>query len=91
MVAHAFNPNTREAGTGRFLSSKPAWSTKSVPGHPGLYRETLSQNKQTNKQTHTYKQNKTKQKQNKTKQNKTKKTDFNYWYITNLPMFCLKS
>jgi hypothetical protein len=28
MVAHAFNPNTREAEAGRFLSSRPAWSTK---------------------------------------------------------------
>jgi hypothetical protein len=42
MVAHAFNPRTREAETGRFLSSRPAWSTKWVPGQPGLYRETLT-------------------------------------------------
>jgi major histocompatibility complex class I len=28
MVAHAFNPSTREAEAGRFLSSRPAWSTK---------------------------------------------------------------
>jgi hypothetical protein len=27
VVAHAFNPSTREAETGRFLSSRPAWST----------------------------------------------------------------
>jgi hypothetical protein len=39
---HAFNPNTREAEAGRFLSSKPAWSTKWVPGQLGLHRETLS-------------------------------------------------
>jgi hypothetical protein len=26
--AHAFNPSTRKAGAGRFLSSRPAWSTK---------------------------------------------------------------
>jgi hypothetical protein len=58
MVAHAFNPSIREAEAGRFLSSRPAWPTKRVPGQPGLYRETLSE------------QNKTKQ--NKTKQNKTK-------------------
>jgi hypothetical protein len=37
MVAHAFNPNTREAETGRFLSSRPAWSTKWVPGQPGKH------------------------------------------------------
>jgi hypothetical protein len=28
VVAHAFNPSTWEAETGRFLSSRPAWSTK---------------------------------------------------------------
>jgi hypothetical protein len=49
MVAHVFNPSTREAEAGGFLSSRPAWSTKWVPGQPGLYRETLSRkNKQTN-------------------------------------------
>jgi hypothetical protein len=42
MVVHAFNPSTWEAEAGRFLSSRPAWSTKWVPGQPGLYRETLS-------------------------------------------------
>jgi hypothetical protein len=28
VVAHAFNPSTREAETGGFLSSRPAWSTE---------------------------------------------------------------
>jgi hypothetical protein len=28
MVAHAFNPSTREAEAGGFLSLRPAWSTK---------------------------------------------------------------
>jgi hypothetical protein len=37
VVAHAFNPRTWEAETGRFLSSRPAWSTEWVPGQPGLY------------------------------------------------------
>jgi hypothetical protein len=45
VVVHFFNPSTREAEAGRFLSSRPAWSTKGVPGQPGLYRETLSQKK----------------------------------------------
>jgi hypothetical protein len=43
VMAHAFNPSTCEAEAGRFLSSRPAWSTKWVPGQLGLYRETLSQ------------------------------------------------
>jgi hypothetical protein len=41
-LAHAFNPSTREAEAGGFLSSRPAWSTKWVLGQPGLHRETLS-------------------------------------------------
>jgi hypothetical protein len=51
VVAHAFNPNTREAEAGGFLSSRPAWSTELVPGQPGIYRETLSRNKKPKKQT----------------------------------------
>jgi hypothetical protein len=42
VVVHAFNSSTREAEAGGFLSSRPAWSTKWVPGQPGLFRETLS-------------------------------------------------
>ena len=42
MVAHAFNRSTWEAEAGRFLSSRPAWSTEWVPGQPELHRETLS-------------------------------------------------
>jgi hypothetical protein len=40
--AQAFNPSTWEAEASGFLSLRPAWSTKWVPGQPGLYRETLS-------------------------------------------------
>jgi hypothetical protein len=43
VVAHTFNPSTWEAEAGGFPSSRPAWSKKSVPGQPGLHRETLSQ------------------------------------------------
>jgi major histocompatibility complex class I len=31
VVANAFNPSTREAEAGGFLSSRPAWSTKFRP------------------------------------------------------------
>jgi hypothetical protein len=44
-MVHAFNPSTREAEAGGFLSLRPAWSTERVPGQPGLYRETLSRKK----------------------------------------------
>jgi hypothetical protein len=30
-LAHTFNPSTREAEAGRFLSSRPAWSTQKNP------------------------------------------------------------
>ena len=69
-VVHTFNPSTWEAEAGGFLSSRPACSTKWVPGQPGLYRETLSQKTKTKPQNQKAKQNKTK-KQRK-KQNKTK-------------------
>jgi hypothetical protein len=42
VVAHASNPSTREAEAGGFLSLRPAWSAKWVPGQLGLYRESLS-------------------------------------------------
>jgi hypothetical protein len=68
VVALAFNPSTWEAEAGRFLNSRPAWSTKWVPGQPGIHREILSWKTKT-------KQNKTKQtnKQKKTKKKKKKK------------------
>jgi hypothetical protein len=48
MVAHTFNPSTREAEVGRFLSRRPAWSTEWIPGQPELHRETLYQNNNNN-------------------------------------------
>jgi hypothetical protein len=42
VVAHTFNPSTWEAEAGRFLSLRPAWTTKSVPGQPGLQRNPVS-------------------------------------------------
>jgi hypothetical protein len=56
VVAHAFNPSTREAEAGGFLSLRPAWSTKGVPGQPGLYSETLSQKTKTKTKNKTNKQ-----------------------------------
>jgi hypothetical protein len=49
VVVHTFNPSTREAEAGGFLSSRPAWSTEWVPGQSGLYRKTLSQKKKNEK------------------------------------------
>ena len=47
MVAHTFNPSTREAEASEFLSSRPAWSSsraaRAIQRNPVL--------KQTNKQT----------------------------------------
>jgi hypothetical protein len=50
MVANTFNPSTQEAEAGRFLSSRPVWSTKWVPEQPRLHRETCleKQNKTKN-------------------------------------------
>jgi hypothetical protein len=45
VVAPTFNPSTWEAEAGGFLSSRPAWSTKWVPGQPRLHREILSRGK----------------------------------------------
>jgi hypothetical protein len=51
VVAHAFNPSTQEAEAGRFLSSRPAWSTKlSSRTARATQRNPVSKNKQTNKQ-----------------------------------------
>jgi hypothetical protein len=57
--AHTFNPSTWEGEGGGFLSLSPAWSTKWVPGQPGLHRETLSQISKT-RQNKTYNQKQTK-------------------------------
>jgi hypothetical protein len=54
VVAHAFNPSTWEVEAGRFLSSRPGWSTEWVPGQPGLYRKTpVSKNQKTKTKTKT--------------------------------------
>jgi hypothetical protein len=49
VVKSAFNPSTREAEAGGFLSSRPTWSTERVPGQPGLQREILPRKKKKKK------------------------------------------
>jgi hypothetical protein len=49
VVVHAFNPSTWEAQAGGFLSSRPAWATKGVPGELGLYREPCLKKRTTTK------------------------------------------
>jgi len=58
VVVHTFNSNPSEAEAGGLLSLSPAWSTDRIPGHLGLQRKTLSQNKQRNKQTKTKREEK---------------------------------
>jgi hypothetical protein len=46
MVAHAFNPSTREAEAGGFLSLRPAWFTKvSSRTARAIQRNPVSKNK----------------------------------------------
>jgi len=46
VVAHAFNPSTWEAEAGRFMSSRPAWSTElSSRTARAIERNPVSKNK----------------------------------------------
>jgi hypothetical protein len=50
-VVHTYNPSTQEAGTGRSLNSRVAWSTDRVPEQSALHRETVvAKNKRQTKQ-----------------------------------------
>jgi hypothetical protein len=51
VVAHSFHLSTREAEAGRFLSSRPAWSTELVTGQPELYREKKERERQKRQKT----------------------------------------
>jgi hypothetical protein len=85
VVAHSFNPSIQKAEAGRFLSSRLAWSTKWVPGQPGLYRETLSRKTKQNKNKN---KNKNKAKQNKKEWEESdihKFTSLNYSSLPPLP------
>jgi hypothetical protein len=72
VVPHAFNPSTREAEAGRFLSLRPAWSTKWVPGQPGLQSSRSARATQRNPVS----KKKTKQKNNNKKKNKNQTSLF---------------
>ena len=74
-AAHAFNPNTQEAGAGRSLSLRPTWSTECVLGQPGLQRETLSQKKIKKKR----EREKEKRKRKEKKQNQNQKPALLVW------------
>jgi hypothetical protein len=65
MVAHTFNSSTWEAEAGGFLSSRPAWSTESVPGQPRLLqRNPVSKNNNNNNNNNKTQKTKNKQTQN---------------------------
>jgi hypothetical protein len=61
VVVHAFNPSTREAEAGRFLSSRPAWTTNEFHDSQGYTEkpciEKPKTKTQTNKQTKNFKLN----------------------------------
>jgi hypothetical protein len=68
MVVHTFNPSTQEAGAGKSLSSRPAWSTK-VSSRTARATQRKPVSEKNKKKTKNKKQkNKTKQK-NKKKEN----------------------
>lgn len=48
MVSHAFNPNTKEAEAGKFLSSRPAWEfqdTRAIQRNPVLNKWKIEKEK----------------------------------------------
>jgi hypothetical protein len=47
VVAHAFNPSTWEAEAGRFLSSRPAWSTGEFQDSQGFTGKPCFEKKKT--------------------------------------------
>jgi hypothetical protein len=79
-VAHAFNPSTWEAEAGRFLSSRPAWSTsKFQDSQSYTEKPCLEKEKETTTTTKTKKPNKPKK-----KKKKKKESIFNKWCCSGL-------
>jgi hypothetical protein len=70
VVVHAFNPSTWEAEAGRFLSSRPAWSTEFQDSQDYTEKSHLEKTKQS------------KTKQNKTNKQKKKvlRVARQWWY-----------
>jgi hypothetical protein len=75
VVVHAFNPSTREAEVGGYLSSRLAWSTEWVPGQPGLHREILSRKIKNQKPKKKKKKRKEKKRKEKKRKEKKRKKD----------------
>jgi hypothetical protein len=65
VVADAFNASTREAG--RFLSSRPAWSTSEFQDSQSYTEKPCLEKQNKTKQNKTKNKNKTKEKTNKQK------------------------
>jgi hypothetical protein len=73
VVAHAFNPSTQEAEAGRFLCSRPAWSTKVTSRTAkAIQRNPVSKKNKPKKQKTKNKKQKSKKKKQKTKNKKQK-------------------
>ena len=86
MEAHTFKPSIRKAEAGGFLSSRPAWSTKWVPGQPGLQSEFQDSLGYTKKPCL---ENKTKQNKTNKQTNKQKKTGERWQcYLLSLDTSC---
>jgi hypothetical protein len=76
MFAHAFNPSTREAEAGRFLSLRPAWSRVSSRTARAIQRSPvfkIPKKKKRKKKEEKRKEKKRKEKKRKEKKRKEKK------------------
>ena len=79
MVAHAFNPSTREAEVGGFLSSRPARAIQRNPVSKNQNQKQKTKTK-TKKKQPTNQPNKQKTKSKNKNKNKIKKNPAWYWY-----------
>jgi hypothetical protein len=78
VLAHTFNPSTREAEASGFLSLRPAWSTEQVPAQPGtIQRNPVSKKPKPKPTNQSNKQTKKNPKKQKTQQQQQQKNLFN--------------